>query len=72
MFHFFSIQEKGESKTAKTCKYKKIATLKHGRATKPSISPLTGAEVVQILVQKRDLEEYEIYYLKTVDGDAYR
>ncbi|XP_005749883.1 dynein heavy chain domain-containing protein 1 [Pundamilia nyererei] len=67
-----SIQEKGESKTAKTCKYKKIATLKHGRATKPSISPLTGAEVVQILVQKRDLGEYEIYYLKTVDGDAYR
>ncbi|XP_045902961.1 dynein heavy chain domain-containing protein 1 isoform X2 [Micropterus dolomieu] len=48
-----------------TCKDRKIAT-------KPNKVPLTGTEVVHIFARKRDLGEFELYYLKEVDRDANR
>lgn len=47
-------------------------TVKDGKSTKANKSPLTGTEVVHIFAQKRDPEDCEIYYLKEVDGAAYR
>ncbi|XP_030593777.1 dynein heavy chain domain-containing protein 1 isoform X2 [Archocentrus centrarchus] len=63
-------REKGKSVNATACKDKKVATVKDG--SKPSKSPLTGTEVVQIFVQKSDLGDLKLYYLKNIDGDAFR
>lgn len=71
-FYCFSLTEKDESIKVTTCKDKKITTVKNGNATKPNEVPLTGTEVVQIFAKKRDLGEWELYYLKVVDGDSYR
>ncbi|XP_053191724.1 dynein heavy chain domain-containing protein 1-like [Scomber japonicus] len=55
-----------------TSKNKKITAEKDGKATKANNLPLTGAEVVQLFVKKRDLGELELYYLKEVESDSYR
>ncbi|XP_069545473.1 dynein heavy chain domain-containing protein 1 [Brachyistius frenatus] len=67
-----SFTEKDESIKVPTCKDKKIMILKDGKAADPNTFPLSGAELVQILAQKRHLGDSEVYYLKEVDGDAYR
>lgn len=68
---FFPVREKEET-NGTACKDKKVATVKDGNASKARNCPLTGAQVVQIFVQKRDLGYLGLYYLTTVDGDAYR
>lgn len=51
---------------------KKITTVKTGNVTKPNKVPLTATELVHIFAKKRELGEFEFYYLKEVDGDSYR
>ena len=68
-FYCFSFTEKDGVTTSKN---KKITAEKDGKATKANNLPLTGAEVVQLFVKKRDLGELELYYLKEVESDSYR
>ncbi|XP_008294462.1 dynein heavy chain domain-containing protein 1 [Stegastes partitus] len=67
-----SLTDKDEPATVTACKDKKIMTAKDGKATRPSKFPLTGIEVVQIFAQKRDPEDFELYFLKEADRAAYR
>lgn len=54
------------------CKHKMITTVTNGNSAKPNKAPLSGTDVVEILDKKRDLGEWELYYLKEVDGDSFR
>lgn len=54
------------------CKHKMITTVTNWNAAKPNKAPLSGTAVVEILDKKRDLGEWELYYLKEVDGDSFR
>ncbi|XP_047434083.1 dynein heavy chain domain-containing protein 1 [Mugil cephalus] len=64
--------EKDESIKVTPCKDQKIITARDGKSTKASKCALAGVEVVQVLARKRDLGDFEIYYLKEVDADAHR
>lgn len=68
----FSLTEKDESIKVPASKDEKITTVMKGNVTKPDEVPLTGTEVAQIFAKKRELGEWELYYLKAVDGDSYR
>lgn len=67
-----SFTGKDESIKVTTCKDKNITTVKNGNATQPNKVPLSGTEVVQIFAKKRDLGDWELYYLREVDADSYR
>ncbi|KAI4796219.1 hypothetical protein KUCAC02_027892 [Chaenocephalus aceratus] len=60
-----SLAEKAESTKVPTCRGKKIKAVKNG-------NPLSGTEVFQMFTERRGRRELELFYLKEVEGDAYR
>lgn len=45
--------------------------VKDEKEDKPLV-PLTGADVAQMFTERRNVGKWEQYFLKEVDGDAYR
>ncbi|KAM9314087.1 dynein heavy chain domain-containing protein 1 [Pholidichthys leucotaenia] len=67
-----SLTNKNESLKATMCKDRMEMTIKDGQTPKPTTFPLTGIEVVQFFIQKRKPRDLKLYFLKEVEGDAYR
>lgn len=65
LFYCLSLTEKAESAKVPTCRGKKIKAVKNG-------NPLSGTEVFQMFTERRGRRELELFYLKEVEGDAYR
>lgn len=68
----FSFARQSKSIHVTSGKDKPTTTLINQNVTEPNKTHLSGTDVVELFGQKRDLGEWELYYLKEVDDESYR
>lgn len=68
----FSFARQSKSIKVTSGKDKPTTTLINQNVTEPNKTHLSGTDIVELLGQKQDLGEWELYYLKEVDDESYR